>query len=202
MNTTTSVNADEYPKLRNFFEGITADRDQHARFVNTLSFLEYVGARKILKSQPEAHINANLLAHVAEEVRHAQFFKKMALALSDGNLKDYAPSSLWNGMGAWRYFQGIDQTCAEVLKDTTPWKNYLLTTYAIESRALSAYSLYFEFVKDGGHRKLLSGIIQEEQTHLLETEIALKALGCGADSLREVGMTEPRLFWAWINSSG
>ena len=34
--------------------------EAHARFVNTLSLLEYIGARKIMKSQKESRITAAL----------------------------------------------------------------------------------------------------------------------------------------------
>jgi hypothetical protein len=188
----------EQQKLRTFFKAITETQEQHARFVNTLSFLEYVGARKILKSQPEDRIDSDLLAHVAEEVRHAQMFKGMALQLSDGRLEDYALPSLWQGQRAWKYFQGIDQAGAEALEKPDPWANYLLSTYLIEQRALEAYSIYSAFIQNEAHRRKLLGIIKEEETHLHETEAELNALVYEKTSLEKLLRKESLLFWDWV----
>jgi len=50
----------------------------HARMVNTFSMLEYIGTRKILKSQDAPSMTLSLLAHIQEEIRHAQMLKKLA----------------------------------------------------------------------------------------------------------------------------
>lgn len=47
----------------------------HARFLNTLSLLEFIGARKIMKSQEEDSVTPAVLAHATEEIRHAQVLK-------------------------------------------------------------------------------------------------------------------------------
>ena len=48
----------------------------HAKFLNTISLMEYMGARKIVKSQLEKNVDSEVLAHMTEEIRHAQIFKK------------------------------------------------------------------------------------------------------------------------------
>ena len=209
--------ASEREKLRNFFVRITANSELHAKFVNTLSFLEYIGARKIIKSQHETRMTADLLSHIAEEIRHAQLFKRMALALSNGQLDDYGPASLWEGEKAWGYFQGLDQTCARFLQklleglgqpgsQPDPWTCYLLTTLGIEKRALLAYEVYLEFAgaQPGleSHRKLLSGILKEEEAHLRETEEALRKTlprpELYSTVIEELARLEGDLFWSWI----
>ncbi len=43
--------------LEDLFRGIATDPSRHARFLNTISMLEYIGARKIMKSQLVNSIN-------------------------------------------------------------------------------------------------------------------------------------------------
>ena len=66
--------------LRPFLETVVEDSQLHPRWLETLSLLENMGARKIHKSMARfpAHLqNAEtVLQHAAEEARHAYFFKK------------------------------------------------------------------------------------------------------------------------------
>jgi rubrerythrin len=190
--------ADE-ARLRRFFQSIETDLLSQARFANTLSFLEYVGARKILKSQPEQTITSSLLSHVAEEIRHAGLFKKIALEMSGDTLKDYALGSLWDGKKAWSYFQGLDQAAAQLLQHPDPQLNYLLTTYGIESRALHTYKIYCDYLPSERHRKWLSGILREEESHLKETETELLDLSPDPKILADLLYVETALFWTWFD---
>ena len=54
----------------------------HARFVNTLARLEYVGVRKILKSRRSERIDLDGLQHILDEAVHALRLKKAAVALA------------------------------------------------------------------------------------------------------------------------
>src|SRR3954466_7408301 len=53
----------------------------HARFVNTLSRLEYVGVRKMLKSRRSERMDLDGLQHVLDEGVHALRLKKAAIGL-------------------------------------------------------------------------------------------------------------------------
>src|SRR5690242_3931398 len=121
---------------------LLANPPLHARFANTLSLLEYRGARKILKSQRTESISAGLLTHAAEEIRHAQVFKRLALRLSDGGLTDYRSGHLLCGREAHAYLQAVDDAGAELLGLRGTWQNYVLTTFLIEERAVATYPLY------------------------------------------------------------
>ena len=57
-------------------ERIVAQPAIHARFINTLSRLEYVGARKLMKSQDSSGLDRETLQHLVEETRHAWMLKK------------------------------------------------------------------------------------------------------------------------------
>ena len=55
---------------------------EHARFLNTLSLMEHIGSRKIMASQTHGPLGRDVLKHLAEETRHAFFFKKAAESLA------------------------------------------------------------------------------------------------------------------------
>src|ERR1700681_3613229 len=54
----------------------------HARFLNMLSLLEHTGSRKIMASQAMTEPGQDILKHLAEETRHAFFFKRTAEKLA------------------------------------------------------------------------------------------------------------------------
>jgi hypothetical protein len=142
--------------------------DLHARFINTLSLLEYRGARKILKSQPSSVLTADLLAHIAEELRHAQVLKKVALKLSKGHLTTYAEDHLLCAQEAQVYIQTVDFAAVEFLGSKDPWLNYLSTTLLLEERAMKIYPAYDELLTKLGFPGVLKAIVREEEAHLQE----------------------------------
>ena len=138
----------------------------HARFLNTLSLMEYMGARKIIKSQLEENIDTQILAHMTEEIRHAQIFKKMALKLSEGRLVTYRDSHLLAGSQGRNYIQSVDQSVAEILNYENSRRNYLLSTLIIEERANQLYPFYAQLMKPLGFGSQISNVFQEEKNHL------------------------------------
>ena len=146
----------------------------HARFINSISHMEYMGARKIMKSQHEDSVSADVLAHMAEEIRHAQVFKKMALKLSDGLLVSYDEEFLLAGNEARAYIQSVDQGVAGVLKRQDSYYNYLLSTLLIEERANKVYPFYAQLLEPYGFSTHIQKILREEEHHLKEIEDNLK----------------------------
>lgn len=147
----------------------------HGRLVNTLSMLEYIGARKILKSQDAETVSMRTLAHAAEEIRHARILKGLALQLSDGRLKHYSEDQLLCGSEARTYFQSIDHACAEVLNAKNARKNYALTTLLIEERAMRIYPEYETILRSHGIPNALKAIIKDEDKHLFEVRAEIRA---------------------------
>jgi hypothetical protein len=83
-------------RTRNLLERIVPHGRLHARFINTLSRLEYVGVRKILKSRRSEHLELDGLQHILDEAVHAMRLKKAAVALAgegDG-VATFAPRSM------------------------------------------------------------------------------------------------------------
>lgn len=147
--------------------------EAHARFVNTLSLLEYIGARKILKSQNAESLSMRILHHAAEEIRHAQILKGLALQLSRGILTSYSEDHLLCGIEARAYFQNLDQACTAALPGKNAEKNYILTTLLIEERALKIYPEYEGFLKENQIPNALKSILKDEGEHLSEMQAHL-----------------------------
>lgn len=93
--------------VRAFFERLVQDPKHHAKFLNTLSMLEHMGSRKIMVSQskfPET-MSCDTLQHLAEEARHAYFFKRHAERINgaampgwvDGNTMARVPAAIYFG---------------------------------------------------------------------------------------------------------
>lgn len=147
------------------------------RFLNTLSFLEYVGTRKILKSQRAETIDAVVLGHIAEEARHALSIKRLAMAVSPVPISTYEPEHLFVGVGAGRYFQELDHgveadlgalpTIASASDGCSPL-NYLYTTCLIEKRALSLYPPIEGILAGQGRPGTFASIVREEERHLAQ----------------------------------
>jgi hypothetical protein len=153
---------------------LSENRELHARFLNSISLMEYMGARKIMKSQHEKDVSFEVLAHMSEEVRHAQIFKKMALKLSEGQLISYDEPFLLAGNEARAYIQTVDQSVCQVLQQKDTHLNYLLSTLLIEERANSVYPFYIKLVEPYGFGSHIQKILREEEHHLKEIEDGLK----------------------------
>lgn len=167
----------------------------HARFLNTLSLLEFIGARKIMKSQEEAQITPTVLAHATEEIRHAQIIKKLAIKVGGASVKSYAEESLMCGEVARDYIHGIDYKAQEVLGEKDSWRNYLLTTLIIEERAQELYPFYDQQLSQVGLGGPLQTIVREEVGHLEDVIEKLQVAGKVSVSMIDaVRNYEKRLF--------
>jgi hypothetical protein len=179
---TTLANLVDYPEF-------------HARFLNTLSLLEYIGARKIMKSQEETRITPITLAHMSEEIRHAQIIKKMAMKVGGAAVSTYGEPSLVAGEEGRAYIQAIDHKAQEVLKQKDSFANYLLTTLVVEERAQELYPLYDALLAPRGLSGPLKAIFREEEEHLSQVTDLLKSQNCSEEMI-EVVRQEERLYFS------
>jgi hypothetical protein len=167
----------------------------HGKFLNTLSLLEYIGARKIMKSQKEAEITPTVLGHMVEEIRHAQIVKKLALKIGGPSLKSYDESALLCGDEGRAYIQAIDKKAEEVLGQKDSVANYLLTTLIIEERAQEIYPLYDQLLAPLGLNGPLKAIFREEEEHLFQVTEMLKTKSqCTEEMFEEVRKEEKKYF--------
>lgn len=96
--------------IRSFLETIIQEPKRHSRWLNTISFLEHIGSRKILATQSGIGTGEMILRHASEEARHAHFFKRMSERISPGSCPDYQTGNLHCGFSAFLYFQRLDGT--------------------------------------------------------------------------------------------
>lgn len=162
-------------KLKPLVEKIIRSPELHARWLNTFSYLEYVGFRKIIKSQTAENLDLETMEHAMEEGRHATYLKKLALKLGGPKFDSYAPDKLLCGSAAEDYFQTLDSSTEAAL--ATDYSDqglsrltYLYVTWLVELRALSVYGFYQEALAAIGLNPPLTGLLAEEDRHLSAVE--------------------------------
>ena len=175
--------------------GIAAKPALHARLLNTVSMLEYVGARKIMKSQRADEFDMNLLTHVTEETRHAWLVKRMAQRLDPTATETYGLDCLLCGEEAEAYIQDLDTAAEKELtespmKGSIGWLNYLYTSLLIEERADLFYGAYEKVLEEIGLGGALKALIKDESKHLVQVASKIEEVDPGGgprlERLREV----------------
>ena len=166
-------------RTRRLLDRIVVDREDHARFVNILARLEYVGVRKILKSRRSERISLDGLQHILDEAVHALRLKKAAVALAgsgDGVLT-FADGATLAGNAGESYLQALDRRAEEALSDLPPddraEANYHLTSAAIEVRAQVFYPIYDQCLRANGVGFSVAAITKDEDRHLEEMAAGL-----------------------------
>lgn len=157
--------------MKEFLEKIAAKPSLEARWLNTLSLLEYIGARKIGKTFSKMHPPIEVLEHHADETRHAYAFKRLSAVVSGGEDLGYLCSE-----EAIDYFQTLDKTLSEWMTKLTGRndsnQNYLIVTSIVERRAMKLYPLYRRITRNGFVRDELKRVIEEENAHRRSIEEA------------------------------
>jgi hypothetical protein len=166
-------------RLESLIGAVVADRALHARWLNTFSYLEYVGFRKIVKSQRAEVLTAAILGHACEEGRHALGLKKLAVKLGGAEFDSYAPEVLLSGEEAEAYFQDLDKACDAAFADRSNEERAKLTycyvTWLVERRALDVYQIYKRALGQSEIARKLGGLLAEETKHLADVEVLLRA---------------------------
>ena len=176
----------------------------HSRWLNTLSFLEYIGFRKIVKSQLACQLDFETLGHAVEEGRHALRLKKLAVRVGGSQVETYSEEAMLCGASAENYFQSLDRTCFNLLTGPDASENqtrltYLYVTWLVEMRALQVYELYQRQLFAQGQALSLEGLLAEEKEHLAAVESELRASDPNFDGrARELKILEEALFQGFI----
>lgn len=167
-----------------------------------MSLLEFIGARKIMKSLQEESVSPSVLSHATEEIRHAQIIKKLAIKLGGKAVLTYKPEALLCGVEARNYIHGIDYKAQEVLGgETESWRNYLLTTLIVEERAQELYPFYDSVLMQIGMAGPLQSIVREEVGHLEDVIEKLKVSGgVSPEMVQVVRQQESMLFNAFFRA--
>ncbi len=142
----------------------------HAKWLNSLSYLEYRGFRKIAKSHSTSEVSFNLLRHCAEEVRHAVYFKQQAIRIGGERFKFYSEESMLAEQDFKNYFFEIDNFARtqipKIVSLNAQKAAYLLVTWLVEVRAVAVYTEYEKTLRLCESKFSLQAILREEDLHL------------------------------------
>lgn len=183
----------------------------HARFVNTLARMEYVGVRKLLKSRRAESLDLDGLQHMLDESVHALRLKRAATTLAEkaalnvpGLVRTFADADTLAGAAGEGYLQSLDHRAEVLLGDLAPAGraevNHLLTTAAIEVRAHVFYPIYDQRLAAHRCGFSVASIAKDEDRHLADMEIGLgRALTDWPDRLGALMADEERLFGGFLD---
>jgi hypothetical protein len=190
--------------MKELLEKITSDAQIEARWLNTVSLLEFIGSRKISRTVAAKHPSPEILSHYADEVRHARVFKDLSILKAGRDLGD----EMLGREVALDYFQTLDRTISgritEICGAPDQYANYIFVTLAIERRAMKLYPLYRSITSDAKVREALTSILQEESGHLeaIEKEAVDFVQKKELASIDEILASEENLFSAFCAALG
>lgn len=196
--------------MKQVIDKIVADPAVHAKWLNTLSMMENVGAKKIKNCEDPVFVSEIILKHSAEEARHAYYLKKQIAKIAENACPTYEREYLLAPESSYHYLHVLDVQICRYLRDIYKFSGqqikyaaYLLVTYAIEVRADELYPIYQQVLSAQGSNVTVKSIIAEEKNHLAEMEDQLKVFSSEwkAMAQRAVEMEE-RLFRFWIEDLG
>lgn len=176
----------------------------HAKWINTLSFMENCGARMIAACEHPTLVREEMLKHASEEFRHAHHLKRQLSKVSSSGMKTYSVPFILGGFSTLHYLKTLDLKISRYLKgcglsaNTIKEAAYLLVTYAIELRAGELYGLYDEVLRTSRSKVAVKSILLEEEEHLNEMIEGLKRLPSGFTHARYACAIEGELCQKWL----
>ena len=192
------------PQLAQLLPNIINDDQQHARWLNTLSMMESVGARKIAGYVDPIHVDELTLQHASEEARHAHYLKRQISKIGQ-KLPDYSRDNLLAPRASYHYLHRLDWTCSRYLKQKgltgRALKNhsYLYVTYLIEVRAMKLYHTYQAALTHSSSPVHVRSILKEEEGHLANMTAQLDQTGPDWQAhCHDLHAAEQKLFERWL----
>jgi len=169
-------------EMNEVLEQIVSNDKLHAQWLNVLSYLEFVGSRKIFKTQGRELLNESVLRHASDEARHALILKQLIEKLDLAGYDEYSNENMLCSFSAYRYFQSLDSIIKKnLLKENLTQLNrnslcYLYVSHIIEIRANWLYRIYSSVLAKLNSKISIQTIINDEKKHLMETEELLLKL--------------------------
>lgn len=193
-------------QLTSILENIVNDNFLHSRWLNTLSYMENAGAKKISASEHKEEVTLLILKHAAEEHRHAYYLKKQLAKLDENLCKTYSNSELLAPNHTKYYLNTLDVLVCRYLKNhfnlsgyDLKFAAYLFVTYAIEVRADELYPIYQEILTAKESRVTVKSIILEEEGHLEEMLNQLREFSPDWEKhANEIIKIEQQMFNDWM----
>ena len=187
--------------------GIVQNPEIHGKWLNSLAFMEHVGATKIARTQSGEKATFTTLKHAAEEARHGFYLKKLAKKVFPAIPEDFRREGMLAPIESRQYLYRLDTGISRILLDAgitgTEMRNlaYLLVTYAIEMRADSLYPEYQACIEHYPVKISVRTIINEEEGHLEEMMDALSKFDRETEQLMQQAIAlESQLFSNWVNA--
>lgn len=193
-------------QIKQLLTHIIASNELHAKWLNTLSFLENCGARKIAACEHPTLVKEEMLKHAAEEFRHAHHLKRQIERVSQELMENYSQIYLLGDISTLHYLLKLDLKTSRFLKEQGLSKTaikeiaYLLVTYAIELRAEEFYSIYDDVLRKTRSRVTIKSILLEEKEHLNEMKESLESIPNGMEYAKIICKIENDIFNSWLNN--
>lgn len=184
-------------ELKELITTIVCNPLLHGRWLNTLSYLENCGARKIASCEHPTQVKVEMLKHASEEFRHALYLKKQLKRINQ-HYEDYQLDSLLGGIHAYQYLNALDLQTSRFLNQKKELA-YLLVTYSIELRAAELYPIYQAILKEHKSPIQVQSILLEEKEHLQEMQEGLSKIPNSPIYINEVCKIEALLFKKWLS---
>lgn len=193
-------------QLTSILENIVNNNQLHSKWLNTLSYMENAGARKISASEHKEDVTLLILKHAAEEHRHAYYLKKQLVKIDDQTCKTYTNSELLAPNYTKYYLNTLDVYVCRYLKKhfnlsgyDLKFAAYLFVTYAIEVRADELYPIYQQVLTAKQSKVNVKSIILEEEGHLEEMLNQLKEFSPDwQQHAQEIVKIEQQMFNDWM----
>lgn len=190
---------------RLLLRSIISDKSVHARFINTLSLMELLGAHKLARLAPFLGHRTAFLEHVAEEFRHAYFLRSLAEKVLDNEICAYESATLWAERESRAYINRLHRYLCLLLKQEKLTANikhraYLLSTFVIETRALPFYRAYQGALIEAGIAISVKSILAEEEQHLAQITEQLSLDAALLPLIERSTAVENALFSAWLSA--
>jgi uncharacterized ubiquitin-like protein YukD len=193
-------------QLTSILENIVNNNQLHSKWLNTLSYMENAGAKKISASEHKEDVTLLILKHAAEEHRHAYYLKKQLVKIDDQTCKTYTNSELLAPNYTKYYLNTLDVYVCRYLKKhfnlsgyDLKFAAYLFVTYAIEVRADELYPIYQQVLTAKQSKVNVKSIILEEEGHLEEMLNQLKEFSPDwQQHAQEIVKIEQQMFNDWM----
>ena len=186
-------------EVRELLTALCRRHDLHARFLNTLCWMEHLGSAKILLSQRGTGLPEDVLRHLAEEARHAQFFRRAAERIAARELLCVDEDAL-AASAARAYMGRLDAGISREL-GYDGGLCYRYVTLVVELRAEWLYRLYEEVLRAEASPLTLASVLSEEEAHLREVSDALRESDPEHAPRRRVfEALESSLFERWLRA--
>lgn len=192
--------------IEDLLTDIVQDSSMHAKWLNTLSYMENCGARKIAKCEHPTKVKEEMLKHASEEFRHAHYLKSQIARVTSEKLDDYSLHNILGGHASLHYLNALDVSVCRYLKGVegltlTQAREaaYLLVTYAIELRAGMLYPAYHKVLKTAKSPVTVMSILLEEEEHLKDMERELAQIPGSAEMIKKACSFEETLCKEWLS---